>query len=97
MWSAKSADPYVVVSPAVSSRSLTATGTPAPGGGSAGRASQIPSLLEMEVQERHPDGAGEEEQEDAEQRPAEANVPARELGIHQMTASTASAAKSSAR
>ena len=51
----------------------------------------------MEVQVRDPDAAGEEEQEDAEQHPAEADVAARELGIHQMTASTASAAKSSAR
>ena len=39
--SAKSADPYVVTRPAVSRRSLTATGTPSRG--SSGRASQIPS------------------------------------------------------
>src|SRR5581483_5018736 len=94
-WSAKSADPYVVVSPAVSSRSLTATGVPGPS--ASGRASQIPSLLEMEIEERDPDAAGEEQDEDGEQEPAEADVPAGELRIHQRTASTASAAKSSAR
>src|SRR4051812_25095463 len=40
-WSAKIDDPYVVVSPAVSRRSLIATGRP--GATEAGRASQIPS------------------------------------------------------
>src|SRR5262245_9106806 len=39
--SAKIAEPYVVVSPAVSKRSLIATGVPGPG--SSGRASQVPS------------------------------------------------------
>src|SRR2546423_1034544 len=49
-------------------------------------------LLEVEVEQRDPDAAGEKEHEDAEQHPAETDVPARELGIHQITASTASAA-----
>src|SRR4051794_3796295 len=40
-WSAKSDEPYVVTSPSVSNRSLTATGVPGPT--SSGRASQIPS------------------------------------------------------
>src|SRR5262249_3347768 len=54
-------------------------------------------LLEVEVEQRDPDAASEEKHEDAEQHPAETDVPARELGIHQITASTASAAKSRAR
>jgi len=54
-------------------------------------------LVEMQVEERDADRAGEEEQKDAEEQPAEANVLARELRIHQITASSASAAKSSAR
>jgi len=40
-WSAKIADPYVVVRPAVSKRSLTASGIPSPG--RSGRARKIPS------------------------------------------------------
>jgi hypothetical protein len=52
----------------------------------------------MEIQEGDPDAAGEEKQEDAEQEQAEADVLPGELGIHQpITASTARAAKSSAR
>jgi hypothetical protein len=39
-WSRKTADPYVVVRPAVSKRSLTASGTPSPA--LSGRARKIP-------------------------------------------------------
>src|SRR5882724_9586744 len=55
-------------------------------------------LVESEVEQRHPECAGEEEQEDADQEPAEADVAPDEIGIHhRTTVSTASATKSSAR
>src|SRR5205814_9022996 len=55
------------------------------------------TLGEVQVQERNAEASGEEKPEEAEEEPAEAKVPAVELGVHQSARSRASAAKSSAR
>jgi hypothetical protein len=54
--------------------------------------------IELEVQQRDDRGADEEEPEEAEERPAEAEVLALELSVtHRITGSRAAATKSSAR
>ena len=57
----------------------------------------MPRLVEGQVQERDPEAAGEEQAEDSEEEPAEADVPAGEIVVHQRARSRASATNSSAR
>jgi hypothetical protein len=55
-------------------------------------------LIELEIQHRDDRRAGKEEPEEAEERPAEAEVLALELSVvHRITGSSAAAAKRSAR
>src|SRR5436853_275133 len=79
MCSAKIAEPYVVTSPAVSSRSLTASRMPSPWG--SGRARKIPGgSVVVQVDERDEDGAAGDQQGEDEQCDAESHVLPCDLG-----------------
>src|SRR4029079_6318004 len=110
---ANPAEPYVVRIPAVSTRSLTASGTPGSAAASsctemnacssllrariAARASAVPTLGERVVDDRHDHRSCDEQEDEREEREAEAVVLPCELGVHQTIGSRARATKRSAR
>ena len=93
------AEPYVVTSPAVSIRSLTASGIPAGAFTGTARNARYGSGKRV-VDDRDGDGARQENERDAEEQEPQAHVLPGELRLHYettTTGSTAIATKRSAR